>query len=410
MESILILFVMLILSGFFSGAETALTSLTMARVETLLAENRRGAAALYRLKSDTDRMLIAILIGNNLVNIGASSMATLLAAEHFGDLGPGLAVGGLTLFILVFGEITPKTFAARFSAPIALFVAPIMELFARLVLPLVWVLARLTGWLQTLSDAKADPIVTESELISLVHHGAEEGSIERDEQRMIQQVFALDSIRAADIMIPRSHIMALDGRLSVREALPKLLNQPHSRLPLHGDYQEEVSKVVSVREILAELAAGNLDKSLFECGHDPIYVTLNQPVDGLLEQLRENKRYLILVVDASGSLQGLLTIEDILEELVGEIRDRQEQQKEEVLTSESGEFLVDGGVDLRVVQAHFSKTLSGKPTDSVNQWIINHVACIPEKGDCFHLDGLSVCITEANVRTIQKVCIKRRAE
>jgi putative hemolysin len=406
MESIFILFIMLILSGFFSGAETALTSVTVTRVESLVREKKPGAVSLQKLKNDTDRMLIAILIGNNLVNIGASSMATIMATEHFGDLGPGLAVGGLTLFILIFGEITPKTFAARYSAPIALFAAPIMEYFARLVFPLAWTLGKLTNWLQSLSSAKADPIVTESELISLASHGAAEGSIEEDEQLMIRQVFALDYLKASDIMIPRNQILSLNGNHTLKESLQTLIQQPYSRIPLHDGDSEEISKVLYLREALTELANGNHDKPLFECGHDPIFVPMNQPVDSLLSRLRQDKRRLILVVDASGSLMGLFTIEDILEELVGEIYDVQEKKIASSIQSEGEELLIQGNTELRSLESHIGRKLSGKPTDTVNQWIICDIARIPQVDECFQLDGLTVCIIKASKRAIRMVKIK----
>ena len=407
MESILILLVMLFLSGFFSGAETALTSVTMTRVETLLKEKKRGAKSLHRLKSDTDRMLIAILIGNNLINIGASAMATVLATEHFGHMGPGLAVGGLTLFILVFGEITPKTFAARHSAPLALLAAPPVELFARLAFPLVWVLGKLTHALQNFSDAKMDPVITESELISLARHGAEEGSIDDDEQRMIQQVFALDALIASDIMIPRNRIVSMNGKLTLEKALPELISQPHSRVPLHGGDLEDVSKVIYLREAFIALAQGGGSKSLFECGHDPIFVPMNQPVDALLNRLREDKRRLILVVDAAGALQGLFTIEDILEELVGEIWNKMEILGDEITRGEDGTLIVSGTTELRVLSDHLGgQDLSGKPTDSVSQWIIAKAACIPKVDACFEIDGLSVCVDKATPRAIRRARVK----
>ena len=407
MEQILILLVMLLLSGFFSGAETALTSVTMTRVETLLKEKKRGAKSLHLLKSNTDRMLIAILIGNNLINIGASAMATVLATEHFGNMGPGLAVGGLTLIILIFGEITPKTFAARYSAPMALLVAAPVEMFARLVFPLAWVLGKLTRALQNLSDAKTDPVITESELISLARHGAEEGSIDDDEQRMIQQVFALDALRASDIMIPRNQIISLNGMLTLEEALPDLTNQPHSRIPLHSGDPEDVSKVIYLREAFMELAQGHMNKPLFECGHDPIFAHMDQQVDALLNQLRVDKRRLILVVDAAGALQGLFTIEDILEELVGEIRDKLETHGDEITCEEDGTLIVSGTTELRVLSDHLNcRDLSGKPTDSVSQWIISVAARIPAVDECFEIDGLSVCVDKATPRAIRRARVK----
>ncbi|MBF0381517.1 MAG: HlyC/CorC family transporter [Magnetococcales bacterium] len=406
MESILILFVMLILSGFFSGAETALTTITKSRVESLFKDRKRGSIHLLKLKNDTNRMLIAILIGNNLVNIGASSIATIMATEHFGHLGPGLAVGGLTIFILIFGEITPKTFAARHSAPIALFVAPFIEYFARIFFPLAWILGKLTSWLQSLSKAKHDPIVTESELISLASHGAAEGSIEEDEKLMIRQVFALDYLKASNIMIPRNRIVSMNGNLTLQEVLGDLIAQPHSRIPLHSGDPEGVSKVLYLREALSELVKGNLDKTLFECGHDPIFVPLNQPIDTLLYRLRQDKRKLILVVDASGTLQGLFTIEDILEELVGEIREKHEKLPTQIVETEEGEFLIPGNTELRFLESFLKRPLPGNQTDSVSKWIIHNIAYIPATDECFELDDLKVCIVKASAREIIEVRIK----
>ena len=168
-----------------------------------LTQGRSGAKALSKLKSNTNRMLVAILIGNNLVNIGASAMATVIATDMFGDIGAGLAVGVLTIIILVFGEVTPKTFAARYAGPISLFVSPPLLVFTVAALPLVWILEKLTVFLHGLARAKTEPTVTESELIHMAEHGALEGTIELDEQRMIKRIFAFDDLLAQDVMIPR---------------------------------------------------------------------------------------------------------------------------------------------------------------------------------------------------------------
>jgi len=226
MDDIIFLLVLLILSGFFSGSETALTSLSIVRVDAFVREGRSGAQALQELKANTNRMLITILIGNNLVNIGASVMATILATEAFGHLGPGLAVGVLTILILIFGEITPKTIAVRYAGRISLIVAPPLLLLTKLVLPLVWILERLTILIQSLIKGTTDPTVTESELISMAEHGADEGTIERDEKKMIERIFAFNDLRARDVMIPKHKLFALDCEQTIGEALRKIVAQP----------------------------------------------------------------------------------------------------------------------------------------------------------------------------------------
>ena len=403
MDAIIILLILLVLSGFFSGSETALTSLSMVRVEALLKEGRTGAQALHRLKSNTNRMLISILIGNNLVNIAASAMATILATQAFGHLGPGLAVGVLTLLILIFGEITPKTFAARYAGPIGLVAAPPLLLFTRIVLPLVWILDRLTIFLQNRVKADADPTVTESELISMAEYGAEEGTIDRDNKRMIERIFAFDDLRAKDVMIPRHRVFSLDGDLAIRDVLPKIADSPYTRIPLHSSKSDEITRVIYLRDILKEVVKGNMKKSLKKISHEsPLFVPLNQPVQQLFPTLREDERRPVIVVDEYGVTQGMFTLQDMLEELVGEIQDEIGYQRQ-VQEVHKGELLVDGTEEIRVVEEHLSCSPSGKPTDTVNHWILKHVERIPKAGDRFTIDDLDVIVEKASKRRIHEV-------
>ncbi|MCP4699754.1 MAG: HlyC/CorC family transporter, partial [Gammaproteobacteria bacterium] len=407
MSDVLILSALFVLSGFFSGSETALTSLSMARVDAFLKEKRRGAKSLHRFKSNTNRMLISILIGNNIVNIGASAMATVIATEKFGRLGPGLAVGVLTLLILIFGEITPKTFAARYAGPVALFVAAPLLLFTWLVMPLVWVLERLTVFLQGFATAGSEPVVTESELIYMAEHGAKEGTIERDEQQMIEQIFAFDHLHARDVMVPRLQMFTLDGERSIEDALPDILAHPHTRIPLRSNKSgEEVTQIISLRNVLKEVAAGNSNKRLNEIENEtPLFVPLNQHIDELFSILQKNKERMGLVVNEYGALEGLFTLEDILEELVGEIRGGKDKPEELVHEEKPNELLLDGRAELRVVEESLQVELRGKPTDSVNLWILNQIERIPAQGEHFNIEGLEVVVEKASQRRIHQVRI-----
>lgn len=403
MNDLVVLVVLLGLSGFFSGAETALTSLSMARVEALVKEGRAGARALHRLKTNTNRMLITILIGNNLVNIGASVMATVLATEVFGDLGPGLAVGALTLLILVFGEITPKTFAARYAGHIALVSAPPLLFFTKLVLPLAWVLERQAVFLQGLVKAETDPTVTESELLSMAEHGAEEGTIEPAEEKMIERVFAFNDLRTRDVMIPKHRVFILNRNQTIGEALPKIAAQPYTRIPLCSGKSDKITRVVYLRDVLKEAVKGHTHKTLKRVTHEtPLFAPLNQPIEQLFSTLRNDERRPVIVVDEYGETQGMFTLEDMLEELVGEIHDEIDKQRqfEEV---REGEFLVDGTEELRVVEERLAVHLSGKPTDTVSHWILNQVEHIPAPGEHFSIGGLEVVIEKASKRRIRVV-------
>ena len=400
----IILLVLFVLSGFFSGSETALTSLSMARAEAFLKEGRVGARALWQLKTNTNRMLISILIGNNLVNIGASAMATVIATEIFGHLGPGLAVGVLTLLILIFGEITPKTFAARYAGSISLFVSPPLLLFTRLALPLVWVLEQFTVFLQGLTKASIDPTVTESELISMAEHGAEEGTIERDEKEMIERIFAFNNLRARDVMIPKQRVFTLDSERTIGEVLPKIMTSAHSRIPLYSGKPDNITQVVSLRDVFSEALRGHTKKHLKKVRHEhPLFVPANQPIEQLFPTLRHVERRLVIVVDEYGAMQGTFTLEDMLEELVGEIHDEMEQADQHVKEVKEGEIVVDGTEELRTVEDHLAVYLSGKPTDSVNHWILDHLEHIPKTGERCTIDNIEVIVEKASRKRIRKV-------
>jgi len=403
MDDLIILLVLLALSGFFSGSETALTSLSIVRVEAFVKDGRSGAQALHKLKANTNRMLIAILIGNNLVNIGASVMATILATEAFGHLGPGLVVGALTFLILIFGEITPKTIAARYAGRISLIVAPPLLLFTRLVLPVVWILERLTILLQSLIKGTTDPTVTESELISMAEHGAEEGTIEHDEKKMIERIFAFNDLRARDVMIPKHQVFTLDCEQTIGEALQKIADQPYTRIPLCSSKNDKMTRVVYLRVVLKEAVKGHMSKTLKKVSHEtPIYAPLNQPIEQLFSALRDDERRPVIVVDEYGVTQGMFTLEDMLEELVGEIHDEIDKQRQ-VEEVQAGELLIDGTEELRLVEEHLAVYLSGKSTDTINHWILEHVEHIPLPGECFTIDGLEVLIEKASRRRIRLV-------
>ena len=402
------LLVLFVLSGFFSGSETALTTVSKARVSAYLKAGRAGAKALHKLKSNTNRMLVAILIGNNLVNIAASAMATVIATDMFGDIGAGLAVGVLTIIILVFGEVTPKTFAARHAGPIALFVSPPLQVFTLVAMPLVWILEQLTVLLHRLSRARTEPTVTESELIHMAEHGALEGTIELDEQKMIERIFAFDDLLAQDVMIPRGLVFLLDGRRSIRDALPEILDHPYMRLPLTSGNEDEVTGIVYLKEVLEAVVNGDIDKPLKDIGKSqPLYVPVIQPIEELFTTLRQDAGRLVVVVSEYGTLEGIFTLEDMLEELVGEIHDERDRPTHQTQEVREGELLVDGTQELRVVEDFLGVDLVGKATDPVSLWILNHTEYIPSVGERFTIDGLDVVVEKATRRHVKQVRIIR---
>ncbi len=407
MQELLGLLFLLFLSGVFSGSETALVSISLARAQALKREGRPGATALYYLKTNPARMLITILIGNNVVNIAASAMATVIATERLGHIGPGVAVGALTILILVFGEITPKSLATRYSERISLVIAPVMYAFMRTIYPLVWLFNKFTNWVQRMTGKEGDPMVTEAELISMVEHGEEEGTIEADEREMIERVFILNDLKASDVMTPVRRVFSLDGRRTVADALPQVRRGTYSRIPLYGDDPNEILMVLFVRDLLEAKLAGDTEIPIMSIGRPPLFVPENQKIDQLLPMLLKNKQHLAVVVDDTGYMQGVVTLEDLIEELVGEIYDELDEPPEDFAAVSEDSILVNGDVELRVVENFFDKELPGKPTDTVSRWILGYTARIPSQDERFSLDGLEIQVKDASERRIRQVLLTR---
>jgi CBS domain containing-hemolysin-like protein len=406
MMEIIALLVLLVFSGIFSGSETALVTLSIARAEALVKEDRLGAKALYQLKKDPSKMLTTILIGNNLVNIAASALATVMATREFGSAGPGIAVGLLTLFILVFGEITPKSLATRYSERISLFIAYPLLAFMRLIYPLVWFFGHFTNWVHRLSGGKSDPTVTESELIGMLGYGVEEGAIEHQERKIIEQVFAFNDLKTRDVMTPKGRIFSLDAEMTVAEALPVVSRERYSRIPLFEGQNDNFTKVLYMRDLLKASANGQMDERLGNIAHTPVFVSQYQAIDDLFATFRRRNRVFSIVVDEYGEVRGIATLEDLLEELVGEIYDESDLKPLEVDSISGNEIIVEGSSELRVVEDFFDLDLPGKATDTISLWILSHTEYIPRENETFTIDDLEVTIAKASDRSIDLANIR----
>ena len=407
MRELVALSILLVLSALFSGSETALISISKARAEALLKEGRHGAKALCALKSDVSHMLITILIGNNLVNIAAASIATVLATNWFGRLGPGLAVGVLTLLILIFGEITPKSLATRYAEKISLFIAPFMLGLMRLLFPVVWLLGRFTVWVHSYSSMEKEPSITEPELIRMAGHGEAEGTIEQSERELIERVFAFNDLTVRDVMTPRNLIYALDGTTTVTDALPQVMQQSYSRIPIYSGTPEDIRGVVYLRDLLEAAAKGEVDASLKDLAHETIFVPENQSIDKLFAALRQKRRHLAVVVDEYGTICGIATLEDLLEELVGEIYDESDKTPSEIYQVSPDVIRAAGTAETRVIEEYFGVDLPGKPTDTISYWILSYAERIPKAGEQFTSAGLNIRVDKASSRRIHQLTISR---
>ena len=303
-------------SGVFSGSETALVALSMARVDALVKEGRGGAGALYKLKKDPSRVRTTILIGNNLVNIAASAMATVMATRAFGNAGPGIAVGVLTLVILIFGEITPKSLATRYSERISLFIALPMLGFMRLIYPLVWLFGHLTTWVYHMTGGQGDPTVTESEVISLLDYGEQEGTIEHDERKIIERVFAFNDLKARDLVYQEGEnlLQELRSGTPFGEIANKLDTALIDSGLINRNSDKEDRAIIQEAFLMQEPVNEMLSLTglVMENG-DYVILSLEEIQDGVMSELPEVERK--QVISEVSSLQGRSVVDAVINAL-----------------------------------------------------------------------------------------------
>lgn len=394
-SSILLLGFLIALSAFFSGSELALFSLGEARVRTLAEEGRRGAGALLELKSNPERLLATILIGNNIVNIGGAAVATALALEQFGNQGVAYATGVMTLLVLIFGEITPKGLATANADGFALAVAPVIRLLSRLLLPIVYPLEGLTRWFVQRSQREGRLTVTEGEIREMTAIGHKEGSIDEHERRIIERAFFLDETRVWDIMTPRVDIFAWPADRPLSEIAGDLYSVRFSRVPVYGETIDDIIGVLYTRDAYQALVGGQRDVPLGELAREPFFVPGSIPLTRLLSDFQARRIHMGIVIDEYGGTDGLVTLEDILEELVGEIIDETDVEQQAITRVSRNEILVEGGADLREVNHFFNTNFPQLEHRSLNGYLLDELGHVPEPQEEIEREGIRIRIVEA---------------
>lgn len=318
---IILLVVLILLSGFFSGSEVALLSVTTVRVRMLVKEKRVGSSALARLKARPRRMIITILIGNNVVNISAASLVAVMTAEKFGSNNLGIAAGVLTLVILIFGEITPKTLASKYSGTIALWVARLIEALYIILYPLVVFLDWLTKIIEGGIKLKQQPPVTEAEIKTMVEYGVEHNVVAPEEQYIINRALAFSDISARNIMIPIEEVFTLEHNEQIKDALPQIIQSGYSRIPIHEGKRENIVGIAMIKDVARELTINSGKKIIKDITVSTTFVPENIRIDYLFKIFQKKRKHMAMVYDSNKRTVGIVTLEDLIEELVGEIVD-----------------------------------------------------------------------------------------
>jgi len=338
--SILLFVICILLSGFFSSSEVALISITRAKVRTLVNENRPGSKALAALKESPEHLLITILIGNNIVNVAAASLATAIAIQVFGDIGVGIATGFVVIILLVFSEIGPKIYAARASDSFALTVAPIVLVLSRIFTPLIWLVQRVNPKFGSGKET-IEPSVTEEEIKEWIDVGKEEGTIEQAEQDMLYSVLEFADTTAREIMTPRVNVIAMEDTVSFEAAIQIFNETGFSRIPVYHDQIDNINGILNVKDVFSAMISHRKDAAVKDVMYDPMFVPETKKIDDLLKELQVHRVQMAIVIDEYSSFVGIVTVEDILEEIVGDILDEYDKEEPEIQNISEGVHVVD---------------------------------------------------------------------
>ena len=400
---------MILLSAFFSSAETAMTTVNRIRIQALMEQGDKRAIILDKVISNSSKMLSTILIGNNIVNISASSLVTTLTIQVLGNVYVGAATGALTLIILLFGEITPKTLAALHAEKIALSYAKIIYFLTILLTPVVFIVGKLANGVMYLlrvdPNAKANPM-TEHELRTLVNVSQEDGVIEREEKQMIYNVFDFGDSTAKDVMIPRIDMTFVDINATYDELMEIFREDMHTRFPVYEENTDNIIGIINIKDLI--LYPKNQEFSIQNILREPYFTYEYKRTADLMVEMRKASVNLAIVLDEYGSTAGLVTLEDLLEEIVGEIRDEYDEDEEEDLKEiqPGKEYIALGSAKLDDINEALSIHLESEDYDSVGGYIIEQLDSLPSQGQSVTLEnGIRLVVDELDKNRIETVHI-----
>ena len=401
---IIILLILLALSAFFSSNETALMSVNRIRLRSLADEgNKRASMALDILEDQMPKLLSAILIGNNIVNISASSLATTLAYS-FGGYMVSIVTLILTVLILIFGEITPKNYATINAEKITLRYIPIFKFLMTIMTPVIFIInlfSRGVMRLMRVDPDAASKAMTEEELRTIVDVSHEDGVIESDEKEMIYNVFDLGDATAKDIMVPRVHVTFADVESTYDELIEIFREDKFTRLPVYKDSQNNIVEIINMKDLL--LYDKNEEFVIDRFLRKPHFTYETKSISDLLVEMKDSTFNIAIVLDEYGDMAGLITLEDILEEIVGEIHDEYDEKEDELVQKISDrEYIIEGSMHLDDVNDHLNTELDSEDYDSLGGFIIEHLDRLPVAGD--------EVITEEGIRLIVEKLDKNRIE
>lgn len=402
---ILIVIGLLALSAFFSSSETAMMAVNKIRVRNLADAGLSSAQTLMKVLDNQPKMLSAILIGNNIVNISASSLATILVTRAFGDMYVGVGTGILTLLVLIFGEITPKTSATLYSETMALRFAKPIYMIMQVLTPVIFIVDKLSqGVLRLLhvDPNKKQDAITEDELRTIVEVSHEEGVIESDEKKMIYNVFDFGDSVAKDIMVPRIDMTFIDVDATFSEVIEVFREVKYTRYPVYEETTDNVIGIINIKDLL--LTENQKKFCIRDYLREPLYTYEFKKTAELMVELRKTQNNIAIVLDEYGATAGLITLEDMLEEIVGEIRDEYDEDEEDLIRRIGPrEYVVEAAMKLDDLNDQLGLDLESEDYDSIGGFIIGLLDHLPEEGEKVTHKTLRFVVDKVDRNRIDKI-------
>ena len=397
------LVILLALSGFFSASETAFSSLNVIRLKNWAEDGDKQAQRALELHEDYDRLLSAVLIGNNIVNIAAASIGTVLITLYFPSHGATLSTVVITLAVLIFSEVTPKSMAKARPERFAMAVAPAVGLLMKLFFPLTFLFNAWTTFIQKLMKSEEDTGITGDELITMVSEAEQEGGIDEDESELIRSAIEFGDRIAEEILIPRVDVVMVEDTASLEEVEHLFLSSDYSRLPVCHDNLDNVLGYIHIHDLYRLHREGRTD--WLNILTPVVYASHTEQIYDLLQSLQRQKAHMAIVVDAYGGTMGIVTMEDILEELVGEIWDEHDEVVEEFKKQPDGSYLIACSADLNDVFKLF-ELKDDCEASTVSGWVVEELGHVPVKGDTFRYENLKVTVTNIHKLRVLEIRVE----
>ena len=401
--------VLVFLSAFFSSSETALTTVNKIRMKNLAENGDKRAAKVLKVTSDSGKMLSAILIGNNIVNIAASSIATILAIDIFGDIGSGIATGVLTILVLIFGEVSPKTMATIKADSFSLAIAGIIDILMFVLTPVIFIInkmASLVLWVLRINPNDADKAMTEEEIRTIVDESQESGAIEDEEREMIHNVFDFGDSLAKEVMIPRIDMTFVHVDATFEELIEIYRENKYTRLPVYEESTDHVIGIINMKDVI--LIENEEAFSIRDIIREPYFTYEHKNTADLFVEMRKSSIPLAIVLDEYGVTAGLVTLEDLLEEIVGEIRDEYDSDEEDAIEQLSEyEYLILGSTNLDDVNDALDLDFESDDYDTIGGYCLQLLDHLPEENETlFTEDGVVIKIKEVDKNRIERIYIR----